>query len=66
MKIEDLTLKKIKKICKKYHKRNIAPIICEKESHCPLAKSCVILFGYSPDKWGTEDIEREVPLNENK
>ena len=54
MKTEDLTIKQIKGICKKYSDGKS----CNEK--CPFLKSCSnICWGY-PSCWQSEDMEREI------
>lgn len=55
MKIEDLTLKQVKEICKKYRHG----MICN--ANCPILIEC---FMECPCKWNDVDLKREVKPNE--
>lgn len=54
MKIEDLTLKQIKEICKKYRHGKIC------NDKCPILIECDDCFMVCPCSWNDEDLKREV------
>lgn len=54
MKVEDLTLKEIKEICKKYRHGRVC------NDKCPILIECDVFFRECPCRWYVKDMEREV------